>query len=139
MSQNPIDVSLVPDEQFNILLAEIAALPPGKRAKWHGSIMGSQGTLHRVRFVNGKFGYNYLSKWIVIAPISDGQKVNALPSRNPRCEEVRRRIFNAYETGGSAAALQEHVRLIDEAATGNHCSKPHKIRVPTKAGEPVRA
>ena len=134
-----IDVSFIPDDLFDLVMNQVMALPPGKRAKWHGSVMGSQGTLHRVRFVNGTIGYTWLSKWITIAPLSESQKANILPADDPKREEACRRVFDAFETGGSAAVSQEHVRLVDEAATGNHRSKPHKIKVPTKAGEPVRA
>ncbi len=139
MAQEPIDVSFVPDDQFNLVMTEVMALPPRKRAKWHKSVMDSQGTLRRVSFVNGTIGYTQFSKWIMIAPLSESQNDNILPADDARHEEACRRAFDAFETGGSAAVSQEHVRLVDEAATGNHRSKPHKIKVPTKAGEPVRA
>ena len=48
------------------------------------------------------------------------------------------RLARAAECGGESALLVEGVNIINESATGNHVTRPRKIRIPTKAGEPVR-
>ena len=139
MSQEPRQIAFIPDSHFFALRDEIEGLPPRKRAKWRGLIRNTDGVVQRVYFDNGKLTYTLHSKCITLRPFSDRQRINSVGHSDPRYSEQARRIFSAFEHGGLAAVEEEHGRLVDEAATGNHRSKLHKIRVPTKAGEPVRA
>ena len=139
MSQTTTLTSFIPDLDFHSFRQEIQALPLRKRAKWRGCVQDTDGVNHRVYFINGEFVFKDRSEWIALEP--DGMKRYwDIPNyQNPRLEGQYRRIDRAYEIGGPVAVQQEHDRLVAENATGNHSSKPHKIRVPTKAGEPVRA
>ncbi len=139
MSQEPIHVSFIPDPQFLSLRTEIEALLPRKRSKWHGLITDTDGVVHRVHFANGKLLYKNHSKLISLRPLSERNRLNIVGHCDPRYPELQRRLFGALERGGWEAALIEHTRMIDEAATGNHRSKPHKISIPTRPGEPVRS
>ena len=78
------------------------------------------------------------SEWLTTQPRSDNNFIDDV-DYDPGLEGQDRRIDRAYESGGIVAAEQEYDRLVGENATGDHSSKPHKIRVPTKAGEPLRA
>jgi hypothetical protein len=139
MSKEPTQISLIPDAHFYNLRAEVEALPPRKGVKWHSLIRDTNGVLSRVYFANGKLIYTKYSKLITLRPFSDRQRINCVKHCDPRYPEQERRVFRAFENGGLEAAEEEHELLVDEAATGGHRSKSHKIRVPTKAGEPVRA
>ena len=138
MSQTTLSVALIPDQHFYSFREEIQALPLRKRAKWRGYVQATDGVRHRVHFVNGEFVTKYRSEWLTLQPRSDKRYMDNV-EYDPGLEGQDRRIDRAYESGGIVAAEQEYDRLVGENATGNHSSKPQKIRVPTKAGEPVRA
>ena len=78
------------------------------------------------------------SEWIQLKPTCK-ELEQYINFDSPEAEAQHSRWIRAYERGGWAEAEREHGRMVAENATGNHSSKPHKIRVPTKAGEPVRA
>jgi hypothetical protein len=138
MSQESLDVSFLPDAEFYCCRQEVDALPLRKQVKWRGKVQDNNGVFHRVQLLKGDLVFKDGSKWVTLKPLSDA-RLNIVDFVDPAAEEKFRRWNRAHERGGAHAALEEHDRLIDEAATGNHRSKPHKIRVPTKAGEPVRS
>ena len=137
MSQKSIDVSFVPDADFYDCKKEVEALPLRKQMKWHRKVQDHNGVFHRVHFLQGELVYKDGSKWTTLKPLADAH-LNVVDFADPAAEEKFQRWNTAHERA-PLACLEEHNRLIDEAATGNHSSKPHQIRVPTKAGEPVRA
>ena len=139
MSQEPIDVTFVEDRDFFQFRCEVMSLPLRKRAKWHGDLFDTNGVKHRVRFVNGEFVIQHKSTLVLVKPEFDRHYNDIVSFESPDAEEQHERINRARENGGYSAALAEHVCIIQETATGNHKSKPHKVKVPTKAGEPVRA
>jgi len=139
MSEAAIEVSFIPDPHFFALRSELEKLPLRKQPKWKGFVQDGNGVIHRVYFRNGEMFFKHLSRWIMVRPRSDEDLNDIVAYESPAVEEQCGRLNGAYERGGSRAEVQEHYRLIAEAATGNHRSKPHKVRVPTKAGEPVRA
>ena len=138
MSQEPLDVALLPDRQFFQLMGEVEALPLRKRAKWHGFLRDTNGVKHRVHFINRQLVIKFQSSCVTVRPTSD-QHLNDVGFDSPTVEEKNERLNTAYQRGGQDELLAEHNRMVHEAATGNHRSKSHKMRVPTKAGEPVRA
>jgi hypothetical protein len=139
MSQEPIQIAFIPDPQFFSMTNEIEALSLRKRSKWRKVLQDSKGVSRRVQFSNGKLLHKDHSKTIMLAPLSERSRLNIIGDADPRNQEGYRRMDIAFERGGWEAVSIEHIRIIDEAATGNHRSKPHKVRVPIKAGEPVRA
>jgi hypothetical protein len=138
MSQESLTVSFIPDRDFHDLMQEVDALPLRKRCKWHGTIRSTDGTNLRVRFIDGQLVFKYCSEQITLKPESD-QYLNDIEFLNPVYEAQHERLNRAYQRGGYEAASAEFDRITREEATGNHRSKPRKIKVPTKAGEPVRA
>lgn len=139
MSEAPIDVSFIPDPEFFAIRKELETLPLRKQAKWKGRVQDPDGVNHCVYYRNGEFCFKALSKWIVVRPQSEIELGEIVGYHSLRVEECSRRLDMAYEQGGYLAAATEHERMIKESATGNHHTKPPKIRVPTRAGEPVRA
>ncbi len=137
MSQS-LDVSFAPDADLYECMQEVEALPLRKQVKWHRTVRDHNGVFRRVHFLKGELVYKDGSKWVTLKPLGD-VRLNLLNFVNPAAEEKLRRWNVAHERGGALAAREEHTRLVEESATGNHHSKPHKIRVPTKAGEPVRS
>ena len=133
-----IDVSLIPEPIFFGFMGEVEALPLRKRAKWRAFIQDTNGVKHRVHFVNGELVFKNQSKWIALKPLGDQHLNDIVGYDDPRTEEHHRRLNRAYERGGIVEVQEEHDRLVNEAATGNHRSKPHKVKVPTRPGEPVR-
>jgi hypothetical protein len=137
MSQE-LAVSLIPDRHFFQLMDEVEALPLRKRSKWHGFLQSIDGAKRKVHFVDGQLVFKHCSEWIMVKPHSD-QYLNEVAFECPVAEAEHNRLNSAYQRGGQEERDAEFERLANEAATGNHRSKPSKIRVPTKAGEPVRA
>ena len=137
MSLETIDVSLVPAEVFVSFMDEIWALPLKKRAKWRGLLGDTNGVKHRVHFINNELVYKHHSKWTSVHPYPAAQR-HELEFDDAKSREQYRRMLQAYERGGRVAMEDEHDRMVDEAATGNHRIKSHKFKVPTAAGQPVR-
>jgi hypothetical protein len=133
-----LTVSIVPDQHYYRLMAEIEALPLQKRAKWHGMLTSSDGVKHKTYYVDGELVFKNCSEWITVKPQSE-QHLQDVKYMKPALEAAHERLNVAYQRGGHEAEVEEFKRLAHEAATGNHRSKPSKIRVPTGAGEPVRA
>jgi hypothetical protein len=139
MSQTTLNVSLIPDDTFFDFMCEINALPVRKQAKWHGFLRDTNGMKRKVHFIDRQLVIKDQSTWITLKPSGDEHLASEVEFASASVEEQHRRLRRAYERGGLVAEKQEHDRLVDEAATGNHRSKPHKIRVPTRPGEPVRS
>ena len=137
--ENVENVCLIPPICFFKLMDEVEALPLRKRSKWHGSLKDLTGAKRKVYYVApGQLVMKHGSKWIQLKPTCKEleQHINFY---SPEDEAKHSRWIRAYERGGWVEAEREHERMVAENATGDHRSKPHKIRVPTKAGEPVRA
>jgi len=137
MSQE-LAVSLIPDRHFFQLMGEVEALPLRKRSKWHGFLQSLDGAKRKVHFVDGQLVFKHCSEWITVKPQSD-QYLNDIVFECPATEAEHERLNSAYRRGGHEEGVAEFERIATETATGNHRSKPSKIRVPTRAGEPVRA
>ena len=132
-------VTLIPPIVFFKLMDEVEALPLRKRSKWHGSVKDVTGAKRNVYYVApGKLVMKDGSEWIQLKPDCKELEQDIIFD-SPEVEAQHSRATRAYERGGWIEVGREHERMVAENATGNHHSKPHKIRVPTKAGEPVRA
>ena len=133
------NVALIPPIQFFSLMDEVEALPMRKRSKWHGFVKDMSGVKRKVYYrAPGQLVLKDHSELIQLKP-TDEALDHYLVFDNQESEDMHRRWMGAYERGGWAEVSREHDRMVAENATGNHRSKSHKIRVPTKAGEPVRA
>ena len=141
MSLETVEVSPIPDRDFHSFRQEVLALPPRKQAKWRSRIQDTNGVVRRVQFVGGNFVYKNKSQWVMVVPMTEVQMRNDFGDvyfEEPRSADHYRRANNAFARGGAPEQLQEMNRIINEAATGNHRSKTHRVKVPTAAGEPVR-
>jgi hypothetical protein len=136
MSLEIKDISLIPAEVFIGYMEEILALPLHKRAKWRASALDTNGVKRRVRFINNELVITNSSIWMPVHPCPK-DPCHDLTFGNEKSREVHRRLTQAYQRGFDGFA-EEHNRMMEEAATGNHRSKPRKFKVPTSAGEPVR-
>ena len=133
------DVALIPPIQFFKLMDDVEALPMRKRTKWHGSIKDVCGVKRNVYYVApGQLLMKLGSEWIQLKPVDKALERHVVFDR-PETEVQHSRWIRAYERGGLDEADREHGRLVAENATGNHRSKPHKIRVHSRPGEPARA
>ena len=141
MSLETVEVSPIPDWDFHGFRQEVLALPPSKQAKWHSRIQDTNGVVRRVQFVGGNFVYKNQSQWVMVLPMTEVQMrtdFGDIYFEEPRSADHYRRATNAFDRGGVEEAEQEMNRIVNEAATGNHQSKTHRVKVPTAAGEPVR-
>ena len=111
--------------------------PLKKRAKWRGLLGDTDGVKHWVHFINNELVYKHHSKWTPVHPCPEDQ-CHDITFDDAKSREQYRRMLQAYERGGHVAMEDEHDRMVDEAATGNHGCKTRKFKVPTAAGEPVR-
>ena len=161
-------VSFVTETELAEWRAEIAALPPRKRDKWHTCVDDRNGTMHRVRFHNDNFQMRTHSDkhgrisvpWIPIAPMFGYPNrsqmvdafgigwVDALEERSgpydpeklkPKVEEhADYQRMERVQAGGDFAMLLEGNMIINENATGKHYSNKKKVKIPTAPGQPVR-
>ena len=141
MSLETVEASSVPDSDLRNFRQQVMALPLRKQAKWYGHTKDTNGVVHRVRFIGGNFVIKDKSSWIRLVSMTDLQMANEFGDVEfdvPRNAEYYRRATNAFDRGGRAAAAQEMNQMRDETATGNHHTKPRKVKVPTATGEPVR-
>jgi hypothetical protein len=141
MSMEWVESSPIPDLDFHSFRQEVLALPPRKQAKWHGHTKDAYGVVHRVYFVNGNFVYKCKSIWIRLVPMTQLQMANELGDvefGEPGAEDYYRRAINAFDRGGREAVAEEMNRFQNENATGNHRTKPRRVKVPTTPGESVR-
>ena len=132
-----LKVSLVADTQYHHCRQEVEALPLRKQSKWHKIVRDNHGVKHRVCFVNGELVFKGASGWVTLKPLGDAHLYHT-SFEDPSDEARFQRLNRAHESGGTLAAREEFARQVEETATGNHKSKPHKISVPTRPGEPVR-
>jgi hypothetical protein len=130
--------SFLPPPKFFELLHEVEALPMRKRSKWSGSVKDVTGAKRKVYYrAPGQMFIKMHDDWVELQPADGNTTYLNFASRE--AEDDHTRWMNAFNRGGWNEASREHGRMVAENATGNHTSKPHKVRVPTKAGEPVRA
>jgi hypothetical protein len=136
--ENVETVALIPPIQFFKLMDEVEALPLRKRAKWSGSVKDNRGAKRKVYYITpGKLIMRSGSEWYQLKPTDEALHKD-LVFDSPKDEEEHRRWIRAYERGGWAESEREHDRIVADNATGNHRSRPHKIRIPTKPGDAVR-
>ena len=131
------DVSPIPDPVLHEFRVEVEALPARKQSKWRGIVQDTNGVAHRVHFVSGEFVFKHHSQWVKLVALTDMRLGHSLEF-TPGTVTQAVRALRAQANGGFKAAEDELRLIINETATGNHRSKPHKIRVPTGAGDPVR-
>jgi glucose-6-phosphate 1-dehydrogenase len=133
-----LHVSFIPESNFFALMNEVEALPPRKRSKWHKVIQDASGVKHKMYFIDRQLTFKHNSIWIVVKPQGEMDLADTIEYANQSVQRQNERIFAAQQHGGFAAAFQEHERLVEEAATGNHHTKPRKVKIPTAPGQPVR-
>ena len=131
------DISPIPDPVLHEFRAEVEALPVRKQSKWRGLVQDTNGVSHRVHFSGGDFMIKHHSEWVKLVALTDlrlGKKLFDTPGTISQVV----RALQAKASGGFKAAEEELRLMINESATGNHRSKPHKIKVLAAPGEPVR-
>jgi hypothetical protein len=138
MSVNVLDVSFISDASYRSLLDSVMALAPKKRSKWHAIVQTSTGVRSKVHYMSEQLVVKDRSNWVTLKPLGSEHLADSIEYSTSRERDQHERLATAYARGGDAAAVQEHSRMVDEAATGNHRGKPHKISVRTRPGEPVR-
>ena len=131
------DVSPIPDPVLHEFRAEVEALPVRKQSKWRGLVRDTNGVSHRVHFIGGEFMIKNHSEWVKLVALTDLRLGKSLFDTPGTVSQVAR-AFRAKASGGFKAAEDELRLMINESATGNHRSKPHKIKVLAAPGEPVR-
>ncbi len=131
------DVSPIPDPVLHEFREEVEALPARKQSKWRGLVRDTNGVSHRVHFIGGEFMIKHHSGWVKLVALTDLRLANSLEFTPGTISPVVR-AFRAKASGGFKAAEDELRLMINESATGNHRSKPHKIKVLAAPGEPVR-
>ena len=103
----------------------------------------SSGVSHRLRYKNGvaqvktpaNGNFKTTDLWVEVKPLEQAL-IECEISRSLQGEYCR--VMDAKRRGGTGAMIEELTNAIQEAHTGNHHSKPKSVRIPTKAGEPVR-
>ena len=154
-SQQALCTASVPIDKIRQMEAEIASLPPRKRKNWkrqtkdefqtfslvvydaEGVEVPGYGRVHFMQHMNKQKQamFNTNQKIRPVLPI--GWQQNLPDTMN--VVSVRTGTDAAMDSM-SPGEQRAHMRAIREAnATGNHESRNHPVRVPTKAGESVRA
>ena len=134
--------------------AELAALPPRKRKSWKGILADKWNVRQKVRWlgqartvqmVDGvSTPYEFVvykhaektcgSTWV---PVVDLAWRDELPEGTEvLMSDAARRLYDARLKGEDEAVVFDQIQ--EENMTGNHHRNPKPVRVPTRAGEPVR-
>ena len=137
----------VPAELIAGWKEELLAMPDKKRKNWKGFLQDKQGVRSKVRYAGVKyFGddpnlpYEFEnwqpgnrhggSAWW---PVLDMSVWEDYPDEIKPTSRVGARILRGEDVERAMDDAQQ------ENATGNHHRNPKPVKVPTKAGEPVRA
>jgi hypothetical protein len=158
--QHARHVATVCDAIYQGWSDEVAALPPRKQRKWSGWIADKYGCRISVRYAPQEVGlglHTLFEERLTARSAADrGLPVGTwipLQSVSMRAEKAAR----AEEMGGELLIANTATRAIErppldnqqhiaqaradvaERRTGNHRPRVHAVRVPTAAGQPVRA
>ena len=128
---------------------EIAAMKPRKAKKWKTHLTNIHGQDTIVRHVPNGIQTRYYGVVYFEVKASDIDKRGApvgavIPDWIPIVSDVAARAYannkdDPFEVAIQDGTLEEHLEAaIRENHTGKHKSRNHPVRVPTRAGEPVR-
>jgi hypothetical protein len=133
----------LPFEDVKKIMNEIRALPSRKQEKWHPTMVDTRGVRHRLRFKDNMLQMKTHSDgrvdtsdlWIQVTSLEQA-RIDCVIARSTQA--IYERAMDAKYRAGTGAMFEEIQNVVQEAHTGNHKSNPKPVRIPTKAGEPVR-
>ena len=128
-------VIAMPDDEYAIYLADVLSLKPKKQKQWKRQNVMTDGSMKTIRYDGQGFYTQWLNQRVDVKSVSMITKLEReIRSRGP-----------LHGFGGQGNNYRDPVsyhadmdRMQDETHTGKHHSSNHPIRVPTRAGEPVR-
>ena len=122
----------VPDEVYQSWIDELESLPLKQRRKWKTKVDRSDGSTQTIRFEKKGFYAYYLNQRIVCASVSQCNELREanLMSTHVQYEQMFSMDYRSF--------CDFHDEQMAAAQTGNHQPRNHAVRVPTRAGEPVR-
>ena len=138
MAQQIQKVTPVLDSTLDLLQADFQACR--KPAKWKSSITNDRGERLTVTHKDGRSVYHHIGLEVELIRISDMEQMQQMGEyvrdgvRNVLIPEDRdiERITEEDTTREGMARRREQFH------TGNHGPRNHPVRVPTRAGQPVR-
>ena len=130
--EDVVFMNAVPDESFAEWVTEIESLKPKDRKKWKCRLDRTDGSAQTVRFEKDGFYSNYLNQRIRVITVSEANRLLEKEPTNTHLqyEEAFQMNYNSW--------CDFHDEQMRASHTGNHQPRNHAIRVPTRAGEPVR-
>ena len=129
-------VMAMPDDEYALYLAEVQRLKPKKWPQWKHRHVKTDGSTQTIRYDGQGFYTQWLNQRVAVESVSRIAELER--------EQLPRGPLHAYgcqmaDLSDVATYHSEMERMQIETRTGNHQPRSHPIRVPTRAGEPVRA
>jgi len=151
-------VATVCDATYDAWVAEVATVPPRKRKNWSAALLDSYGTRVSVRYAPQEVGLGLQTlfeerltgrgaadrglpegSWIPV------QSISIKVEKAARCRTEGAVFLSRTPDGRFEEPVMDNATLEARASaetqahhTGNHRPHRHTVRVPTRAGEPVR-
>ena len=126
---------MMSDPEYNSYLNEVQALSKKDQKKWKRKNVKSDGSVSIIRF-NGKGLY---TQWLNlhVDVISQTMLEDLTRERENHPQNVT--LVETDSWRNTEALYEDFGQRLIESHTGNHTCRNHPVRVPTNAGEPVRA
>ena len=124
----------IPDSQYDEFMQRVMALPERKRSKWHDTICDKNGVRTRIQYKNGQL-MNWSLKshsWGVVNP---ARYIAAHKAEMVNVSEIGRVLVEEDHD----AFLRAICSAIHYNQTGNHKSRPHHVKVASRADGTLRA
>ena len=128
-------VILMIDVEYESYLNEVRALSKKDQKKWKKHNEKTDGSTSTIRF-DGK---NLYTQWLNshVDVVSQSMMTDIQKEREGQSQLVTKIQLEDYQNTENVHAYMD--QMLIETHTGKHTSRNHPIRVPTSAGEPVRA
>ena len=125
----------MPDDEYAAYLAEVRSLKPKKQKLWKRRNVMTDGSTKTIRYDGNGFYAQWLNQRVAVYSVSMVAELER--------EQLSRGPLHGFGAQGNnyRDPVSYHADMnVRQAAThtGNHQPRNHPIRVPTRAGEPVR-
>ncbi len=128
----------MPDDDYALYLAEVRSLKPKQQKYWKRRNEKTDGSTQTIRYDGQGFYTQWLNQRVAVHSVSRIAELEREELSRGPLHACFRQVAD-LDISDVATYHSEMDRMQTETRTGNHQPRSHPIRVPTRAGEPVRA
>ena len=127
-------VLLMTDYEYDFYLNEVQALSKKEQKQWKRRNENTDGSTSTIRF-DGK---NLYTQWLNCrVEVKSQSMMAAIQQEEVKPAEIIKHQFDNFQDTDAMHRAIDQMQI--ETHTGKHTPKNHPVRVPVRAGEPVRA